>query len=256
VRTGPGAAAQNTCRVASSGAAAVPRSSARSGPPSRAAAGFKAAFARGVGSTADRYAYGRVLATLGQHDAAIVQFSRAAQSASLAGRARYQRARSLLRSGRLAELRAVVRGDYDLASSASALFLLADLATDEGRDPAARAAFRDIVRRYPASTLAPPAAFPAGIIAFAHDSVATSAREFDALRARHYCDNSVSTRTLDVSTTVWSGTRDVHSTGSFPRRQRSNPQQWWTDDTTRDGSAEVDSPTGRDALSPGVSTTV
>ena len=168
---------------------AVGRSAANVGPASRAASGFAAAFAGGLGTASDRYTYGRVLAALGRHDAAIEQFGRAARSPSMAGQARYQRARSLLRSGRLAEsrsaLRAIVRADHDPASSASALFLLADLATDEGRDSAARAAFLALVQRYPASTLAPRAALRAAIIAYVHDSVSRAAREFDALRTRY-----------------------------------------------------------------------
>jgi soluble lytic murein transglycosylase len=168
---------------------AIARSAARVGPPVRSASGFAAAFAAGLGTASDRYAYGRVLASLGRHDAAVAQFAYATRSPPMAGRARYQRARSLLRSGRIAEsraaLRAIVRADHDPSSAASALFLLADLATDDGRDASARAAFLEIVRRYPATTLAPRAALRAAIIAYVHDSVSHAAREFDALRTRH-----------------------------------------------------------------------
>jgi soluble lytic murein transglycosylase len=168
---------------------AIARSAARVGPLARSASGFAAAFAAGLGTAPDRYAYGRVLASLGRHDAAIAQFAHATRSPPMVGRARYQRARSLLRSGRIAEsraaLRAIVRAGHDPASAASALFLLADLATDEGRDASARAAFLEIVRRYPATTLAPRAALRAAIIAYVHDSVSRAAREFDALRTRH-----------------------------------------------------------------------
>ena len=181
---------------------AIARSAAAHGPASRATAGFAAAFAGGLGSASDRYAYGNALARLGRHDEAIVQFARAAGSPSLAGRAGYQRARSLLRSGRLREsrsaLRAIVRARYDPASAASALFLLADLATDEGRDGAARAAFLELVRRYPASGLAPRAAFRAAMIAYVKDSVSHAAREFDALRARR-------DRSESLAATYWAG---------------------------------------------------
>ena len=182
---------------------AIARSAASVGPASRAAAGFAAAFADGHGSASDRYAYGRVLAALGRHEAAIVQFQHAARSVSLADRARYQRARSLLRSGRLAEsrsaLRAIVRAGHDPAASASALFLLADLATDEGRDAAARAAFLELVRRYPTSAFAPRAAIRAAIIAYVHDSVSRAAREFDAVRTRYAQNNEA------LAATYWAG---------------------------------------------------
>ena len=182
---------------------AIARRAADVGPPSRAVAGFAAAFAAGLGTASDRYAYGRVLAALGRHDAAILQFQRAARSASLAGRARYQRARSLLRSGRPAEsrsaLRAIMRAEHDPASSASALFLLADLASDEGRDAAARAAFLELVRRHPASALAPRAAFRAAIIAYVHDSASRAASEFDVLRTFHARSSEA------LAATYWAG---------------------------------------------------
>jgi soluble lytic murein transglycosylase len=182
---------------------AIARSAASVGPASRAASGFAAAFAAGLGTASDRYAYGSALAALGHHDRAIVQFEHAARSAPLTGRARYQRARSLLRTGRLAEsrsaLQAIVRAGHDPASSSSALFLLADLATDEGRDAAARAAFLEVVRRHPTSALAPRAAFRAAIIAYVHDSVSRAAGEFDALRTRYARNNEA------LAATYWAG---------------------------------------------------
>ena len=182
---------------------AIGRSAAAVGPASRAAAGFAAAFAGGLGTVSDRYAYGRVLAALGRHDEAITQFAHATRSASMAGRARYQIARSLLRSGRVAEsrmrLRAIVRANYDAGSSASALFLLADLATDEGRDAAARAAFLELVNTHPTSAFAPRAALRAAIIAYVHDSVSRAGREFDALRARYSGSDE------SLAATYWAG---------------------------------------------------
>jgi soluble lytic murein transglycosylase len=192
----------------------IARSAATVGPSSRSASGFAAGFARGLGTASDRYAYGTVLAALGQHDAAIAQFTRAARSRSMAGRAGYQRARSLLRTGRLAEsraaLRAIVRARHDPTSAASALFLLADLATDEGRDASARAAFLELDRRFPASAFAPRSALRAAIIAFVHDSVVRAAREFDALRARHPNSNEA------LAAAYWAG-RAWHRAGNTTR---------------------------------------
>src|SRR5690606_22448164 len=72
----------------------------------------------------------------------------------------------------------------DTVSAARALYLLADLATDEGRDAAARSAYLDVVERYPTSNLAPAAGFHAGLIAFIDGSFATAARELDNVARR------------------------------------------------------------------------
>ena len=166
----------------------IARSAAQSGPVTRAVHGFAAAFAKGLGDGSDRYAYGRLLERLGRHKEAIAQFTRAEKSSAVAGRARYQRARSMLRSGRLEdcreELRAIIRTPRDRAGAPSALFLLADLATDEGRDSAARSAFLELARKYPSSSLAPRAAFRAAIIAYAAGNTTQAAREFDTIASR------------------------------------------------------------------------
>ncbi|MFL5582777.1 MAG: transglycosylase SLT domain-containing protein, partial [Gemmatimonadaceae bacterium] len=104
-------------------------------------------------------------------------------------RARYQRARALLRGGSASaartELRALLaRHPRETEPAADALFLLADLATDEGRDVEARAAFRDLATRYPGARRAPEAAFRAAIIAYVQRNDAAAARELDALRER------------------------------------------------------------------------
>jgi soluble lytic murein transglycosylase len=197
---------------------AIARAAATVGPAARAAAGFAAAFDAGVGTAADRYAYGKVLAALGRHDKALPQFTRAMRSPPYAGRARYQHARSLLRAGRLAEsrteLRSIVRGNFDPSSSASALFLLADLATDEGRDSAAREAFVELVRRFPTSTLAPRAALRAAIITFVHESASRAAREFDALRTRYPASSEA------VAATYWAGRAWQKAANSTRARDR------------------------------------
>jgi soluble lytic murein transglycosylase len=71
------------------------------------------------------------------------------------------------------------------AGAARALFLLADLATDEGRDAAARDAFASMARRFPTSSLAPLARFRAAIIAYAAAHYRTAAGELDALVERY-----------------------------------------------------------------------
>jgi soluble lytic murein transglycosylase len=72
----------------------------------------------------------------------------------------------------------------DTNAAAPALFLLADLATDDGRDGDARAGFTEVARRFPSSDLAPVSMFRAATIAYAAGSFDAAAREFDALVRR------------------------------------------------------------------------
>ncbi len=161
------------------------------GDMSRAAAGFgraaRAGRGRGVADS-DRFTYGRALLALGRERAAAVQFARVRTPRSLAGQAAYERARALLRLDRDREARTLLRrvvSQYGSASPAtpSALYLLADLATDERRDGAARAAFRELATRFPTAPEASTASFRAALIAFVTGDVRTAAREFDSLAA-------------------------------------------------------------------------
>jgi soluble lytic murein transglycosylase len=168
---------------------AVARSAAVSGPAARAASAFAVALRHGSGTERDRYTYGRVLSSLRRDREAAEQFARVT-SLPLSAMAAYQRARSLVRSGASSEGRAalqkVVRTHGgDTAAASSALFLFADLATDEREDALARATFLDLARRYPTSDWAAPSRFRAAIIAFVADSASTAAEELDALRARY-----------------------------------------------------------------------
>jgi soluble lytic murein transglycosylase len=183
---------------------AVARSAAAAGPTARAASGFAAALGAGLGTSRDRYSYATVLSRLGRDGEAGVQFGRVTEPASLAGSAAYQRARSMLRDGRATEataaLRALLRAaprDTDAASSA--LFLLGDLAVDDGRDADARAAFLEVGRRYPTSASAAGARFRAAIIALAADSVRVAAVELDTLAVRYPKSDDA------LATLYWSG---------------------------------------------------
>nr|MBA3889865.1 transglycosylase SLT domain-containing protein [Gemmatimonadaceae bacterium] len=71
----------------------------------------------------------------------------------------------------------------DAPGAASALYLLADLATDDGRDAAARSAWRELVTKYPSSTLAPTSAFKAALIAYITGDFTAAATEWDAAAA-------------------------------------------------------------------------
>lgn len=166
------------------------RSAAVAGPASRAAQGFARAFAAGLGTSRDRFTYGAILSRLGRDREAAAQYARVKSPHKLAASAAYQRARSLLRAGDGAASRAALRlvareyrGDKEAASHA--LYLLADLATDEGRDGAARDAYREVAERYSTSTLGASAAFRAALIAYTRGSYRTAAGEWDDLAKRH-----------------------------------------------------------------------
>ena len=166
----------------------VARAAAAAGMQQRAASGFSRA---GSGlEPADRFAYATALSRLGRDADAAREFARVPANAAMGGVAAYQRARSLLRAGQgtpaRRELRRVTTAFAgDTASAAPALFLLADLATDDGRDAAARQAFTEVARRYPTSRLAPVALFRAGIILFAANSFDAAAREMEAVAQRY-----------------------------------------------------------------------
>jgi soluble lytic murein transglycosylase len=68
---------------------------------------------------------------------------------------------------------------------APALFLLADLATDHGRDPDARAGFSAVATRFPTSALAPAALFRAATISYVAGRYDVAARDFDRLVERY-----------------------------------------------------------------------
>ena len=83
-------------------------------------------------------------------------------------------------------LRTLIRTAPHDTAAADALMLLADLATDERDDAAARLDFLQVVHRFPSSPLAPRARFRAALIAFisggsGNRGAAGAAREWDLL---------------------------------------------------------------------------
>jgi soluble lytic murein transglycosylase len=163
----------------------VARSLVRGGPLARAVLAYERAAAAGLLAAEDRYAYGRALARLNRDRAAAAQFARVTGTGPLAAGAAYQRGRALVALGDVAGARRVLRDVLarfpEDTSAGMALFLLADLATDEGRDAAARRAYRDGARRFPALPRTARARFLAALIAFSEGAFATAAREWDAL---------------------------------------------------------------------------
>jgi soluble lytic murein transglycosylase len=165
---------------------AVARSAAVAGPATRAIEGFARGLDAADGTPNDRYTYASLLLSAGRYRDAATQFARVPSSSPLAARAAYERARAFLRSGDATkartELEAVVaRRAADTAAASSALYLLGDLAGDDGRDGDARAFFRRVATQYPASALASSARFRAAILAFVKEDFRTSALELDTL---------------------------------------------------------------------------
>lgn len=180
----------------------VARAANRAGLLARAVSGF-GSLDRSLDAP-DRYAYGVLLSRLDRDAEAAAQLARVPANAVVGPSAAYQRARALLRAGKGSTARAALRSvtqafPRDTGVAAPALFLLADLATDDGRDADARSGFSEIARRFPTSVLAPSALFHAAIIAYAGGSFEAAARDFDALVQRY-------PRSVDASAArYWSG---------------------------------------------------
>ena len=165
------------------------KAASTAGQLTRAADGFRRA-ARAPLSTEDRYAFAMILLRLGRDLDAARELARVPATSSLGPQAAYQRARALLHAGRTSEARTALRRVTQTFAKepsvvAPALFLLADLTVDDGRDPEARTQFLEMARRFPSSSLAPTAMFRAGVISFSAGSFAQAARDFDALVDRH-----------------------------------------------------------------------
>ncbi len=182
---------------------AVARSAAATGPLPRALAAFdRLATEPDAPALApeESEAYGMVLSRSHRDADAARVFGTLTQpggeiAAPLAHAAQYQRARALVAEGDKAQgtrlLRTLVRTAPRDTAAADALMLLADLATDERDDGAARRDFLQVARRFPSSPLAPRAQFRAALIAFiggggagsrpSAGSSAAAAREWDLL---------------------------------------------------------------------------
>ena len=190
----------------------IARSAARSGPFSRASDAYEKAFGASVGSSEDRLAWGDVLFKQGRYKEAITQYRRVAQPKSLAAAAGYRIGRSMVRDGRTPEgvtqLRLVAKKWPADSSAAQALYLLADLSTDDRDDRAARNTFLQVVRQHPGSRQAGAAAFRAAIIAYADSMYEVAAKEFDAFDA-HQRTSSEALPALYWAGRAWAGMGDT-----------------------------------------------
>lgn len=165
---------------------AIARAASKAGLPERAAKGF--AKAPGLGDASDNFAYGSVLFRLRRYADAANQFARVRAPAGLAAAAQYQRARAQIAQGSTdagrTTLRAITTAYPRDTSSASALLLLADLATDDNRDQDARQALLNLLKRFPTGRHAAIARFRAGMISYIAGDRKSAIAEFDSLYAR------------------------------------------------------------------------
>lgn len=163
---------------------AIARAAYMGGLAARSAAAYSKAFASKLGTTQDYFRAGLMLARLDRDNEAVRAFERISAPSSLAAAARYQRARALLALGRRDVARNALR-DITVkfptdTTSASALLLLADLATDDNRDSDARSAFLSVAKRFPRARHAPAALFKAGLIAYVQGDYRIAAAELDS----------------------------------------------------------------------------
>jgi soluble lytic murein transglycosylase len=163
---------------------AIARAAFFGGQSARSASAYSKAFAAKLGTAQDYFNAGAMLARLDRDKEAIAAYDRVTAPFSLAAAARYQSARALLALGRRDAARTALR-DITVkfpadTSSASALLLLADLATDENRDSDARGAYVSLAKRFPRARHAPLALFKAGLIAYVHGDYRTASQELDS----------------------------------------------------------------------------
>lgn len=123
---------------------------------SRAHAGFeRLQKVESLITTEDKFKYATSLFRLRQFAAAANEYEKISSPRSAAAAARYQRARAFVQLGRItdskAQLHAIEEAYPADSSVASALTLLADLASDEGKDEEARKLLRQLVQRFPSS---------------------------------------------------------------------------------------------------------
>jgi soluble lytic murein transglycosylase len=166
----------------------IARAAARSGAPDRAATAYGKALGAGLGDVSDNVAYGSVLFRLRRYADAANQFAKVRTPPRLAAAAQYQRARAQIALGNTeagrSTLRAITTAYPTDTSAASALLLLADLATDDNRDRDARQTLNALLKRFPSGRHAANARFRAGMIAYIQGDRKTAASEFDSLVSR------------------------------------------------------------------------
>ena len=166
----------------------IARAAARSGLPDRAATAYAKALGAGLGDVSDNVGYGSVLFRLRRFADAANQFAKVRAPSRLAAAAQYQRARAQIALGNIeagrSTLRAITTAYPTDTSAASALLLLADLATDDNRDRDARQTLTALLKRFPTGRHAASARFRSGMIAYIQGDRKAAAAEFDSLVSR------------------------------------------------------------------------
>ena len=166
----------------------IARAAAKSGVPERAATAYAKSLGAGLGDVSDNVGYGSVLFRLRRYADAANQFTKVKTPAKLAAAAQYQRARAQIALGNTeagrSTLRAITTAYPTDTSAASALLLLADLATDDNRDRDARQTLMALLKRFPTGRHAANARFRAGMIAYIQGDRKAAAAEFDSLVTR------------------------------------------------------------------------
>src|SRR5450756_1176615 len=181
----------------------IARAASKSGLPDRGATAYEKALGARLGDVDDNVGYGSVLFRLRRYADAATQFAKVRAPPKLAAAAQYQRARAQIALGNTeagrSTLRAITTAYPKDTSAASALLLLADLATDDNRDQDARQTLTALLKRFPTGRHATSARFRAGMIAYIQGDRKNAAAEFDSLVAR----DSNSTEALAAS--YWAG---------------------------------------------------
>jgi len=181
----------------------IARAAAKSGVPERAATAYAKALGAGLGDVSDTFGYGSVLYRLRRYADAGAQFAKVTTPPNLVAAAQYQRARAQIALGNTEAGRTILRALTTAypkdTSAASAMLLLADLATDDNRDQDARQTLMAMLKRFPTGRHSTNARFRAGMIAYIQGDRKGAAAEFDSLVAR----DSNSTEALAAS--YWSG---------------------------------------------------
>jgi soluble lytic murein transglycosylase len=164
----------------------VARSANASGPVARAITAYGRGLSSPEATAKDRLDYGVLLIRASRYRDAPTVLEQVRAPANLAAEAAYQRGRALLLGGNGAAARSALRSVADAfrgdtSGAASALYLLGDLATDDGRDDEAQGFFGSLYRSYPTSSRADDARFRAGLIDFIHGDNRQAAVRFDSL---------------------------------------------------------------------------
>ena len=166
----------------------IARAAAKSGLPDRAATAYAKALGAKLGDVSDNLGYGSVLFRLRRYDDAGAQFAKVRTPPKLAAAAQYQRARAQIALGNTQAGRTILRSITTAypkdTSAASALLLLADLATDDNRDQDARQTLTALLKRFPSGRHATNARFRAGMISYIQGDKRAAAAQFDSLVAR------------------------------------------------------------------------